>query len=393
MHSVTAEPPEISVIVPTLNEAENLPLLVPRIDAALRPRPYEVIVVDDDSRDDTPRVCAALAERFPLTLIVRRPPKDGLSGAVLAGMAAARGATFVVMDADLQHPPEKIPELLAALDAGGDFVMGSRYVPGASTAEQWGPLRRLNSWAATALARPFAGDTHDPMSGFFALRRSTYASAERLTPLGYKIALELMCKARARDVREVPIHFGLRERGRSKLTATQQFRYLEHLSRLYDFTFPRASPIAKFAIATGCAWAAAFVVYVLLHGAMGNPWAVTLAYPVAIVVTALFHLRYVRTQREFLVTPHPWRDFWIIAAAEWAACAAAAAWLWHRTLHPRLVETFVLSFGAATVVRYVLRKEFLQDVRGLRREIRRDELAPNNPPFPAAEPRPLPRER
>jgi dolichol-phosphate mannosyltransferase len=368
--------PQVSVIIPTLNEAENLPVLVPRVAEVLRGRglKFEIIVVDDDSRDDTRGVSAKLAETYPLALIVRKEIKDGLSGAVLQGMAAASGRTLVVMDADLQHPPEKIPELLDTLDAGADFVIGSRYVPGGSTAERWGPLRKLNSWVATFLARPFAGPTHDPMSGFFALRRETFLSATRLTPLGYKIALELMCKTRSKDVREIPIHFGLRERGASKLTLKQQFRYLEHLSRLYDFTFPRGSPVVKFLIATGAGWALAAILYALLVPSIGMVRAAIASYPLAIAMTALFHVRYVRTQREFLATPHPWRDFWIIALAEWIACGAVAAWWVARANGPHPAETFVLSFGAATVVRYMLRKEFLQDVRGLRQEPRKDEL-------------------
>jgi dolichol-phosphate mannosyltransferase len=368
--------PQVSIIIPTLNEAENLPVLVPRIDEVLRGRgmKYEVIVVDDDSRDDTRGVCARLSEQYPLALIVRQNIKDGLSGAVLQGMAAANGGTLVVMDADLQHPPEKIPELLATLDAGADFALGSRYVPGGTTAERWSPLRKLNSWAATFLARPFAGNTHDPMSGFFALRRATYLAATRLTPLGYKIALELMCKARVKDVREVPIHFGMRERGQSKLTMKQQFRYLEHLSRLYDFTFPRASPIAKFLIGAAAAWTLAGALYALVVANLGMVRAAIASYPVAVAVTALFHVRYVRTQRDFLVTPRPWGDFWIIALAEWTACGLVAAWWVRRANGPTPLEVFVLAFGAATMVRYMLRKEFLQDVRGLRRELRKDEL-------------------
>ncbi len=366
--------PHVSIIIPTLNEAENLPALVPRIADALGGGTYEIIVVDDDSRDETRAVCAKLSETYPLALIVRQKIKDGLSGAVLQGMAAASGRMLVVMDADLQHPPEKIPELIAMLDAGADFVIGSRYVPGGSTAQRWGPLRKLNSWAATFLARPFAGNTHDPMSGFFALRRQTYLGATRLTPLGYKIALELMCKARVQDVREIPIHFGVRERGQSKLNIKQQFRYLEHLSRLYDFTFPRASPIAKFLIGTAAGWALAGLLYALAIASLGMVRAAIVAYPLAVVVTALFHMRYVRTQKEFLATPHPWRDFWIIALAEWTACAVVAAWWVRRANGPTPLEVFVLAFGTATIVRYMLRKEFLQDVRGLRRELRKDEL-------------------
>ncbi|HEX4125903.1 MAG TPA: polyprenol monophosphomannose synthase, partial [Tepidisphaeraceae bacterium] len=247
---------EVSVIIPTLNEAENLPVLLPQIADALAGRTFEVIIVDDGSRDATPQVCAQLAQKFPLRLIVRPCPKDGLSGAILLGMSQATGEYFVVMDADLQHPADRIPDLLAPLaprrgeaaESPADFAVGSRYVPGGSTAETWGVGRKINSWAATQLARPFAGKVHDPMSGFFALRRDTYAAARRLTPLGYKIGLELMCKCRVQNVAEIPIHFALRQHGQSKLTLAQQVKYLEHLSRLYDYTFPRAVPLAKFLI-------------------------------------------------------------------------------------------------------------------------------------------------
>ena len=368
---------DVSVIVPALNEGENLPLLVPRIDAALGPLGlrYEVIVVDDDSRDNTAAACAALAARFPVRCIVRDRPKNGLSGAVLEGMAASRGRTLVVMDADLQHPPERIPALIEQLDGGAEFVIGSRYVSGASTAERWGAFRRLNSTIATLLARPFAGRTSDPMSGYFALPRGVYERAERLTPLGYKIGLELMCKGRVRDVREVPIDFAARQHGQSKLTLKQQFRYLEHLSRLYDYTYPRLSPILKFMIATLCGWFVALAAFLLLadRGA-GAAAATVVTYPLVVLVVAVFHLRYVRTQREFLATRRPWGDFAVIAVAEWAVCALAALWIDARVRDPSPAEFFVLCFGLATAVRYALRKEFLQDVRGLRREVRREDL-------------------
>src|SRR4051794_340394 len=268
---MTSDSPDISILVPTLNEAANLPELLRRTDAALAGRAYEVIVIDDQSTDDTPAVVADLAGRYPVRLHVRPTAYGGLSGAVLEGMRLARGRVFVVMDAALQHPPEKVPALVAAVEgdngtpaAAADFALGSRYVTGGSMAERWGPLRRLISRVATLLARPFAGDTRDPMSGFFALRRETWERARRLTPLGYKVGLELMCKCRVASVREVPIHFDSRAHGRSKLTLTQQFRYLEHLSRLYDFSFPRASPVVKFLIATACGWLGGFAAYWLL---------------------------------------------------------------------------------------------------------------------------------
>jgi dolichol-phosphate mannosyltransferase len=369
--------PAVSVIVPTLNEAANLPLLVPRIDAALAGVAYEILIMDDDSADDTQAVCDRLAGDYPLRLFVRRPPRDGLSGAVLQGMTMARGEVLVVMDADLQHPPERVGALLDALKEGADFALGSRYVPGGSTQEHWGIFRRINSRVATLLARPFSGSVRDPMSGFFALRRGTFQAAERLTPLGYKIGLELMCKCRVQNVREVPIHFDLRIKGQSKLTLAQQFKYLEHLSRLYDYRFPRLSPVVKFFIALTLAWACGAALCAVLAGAMAMPQAVAVSYGAAIAMTAALHLRYVRTQWEFLRTRHPWRDFWVASAVEWLACAAVVAWAQWRLASPGAMELFILGYGAALVGRYVCRKEFLLDVRGLHGEPRADEMTFN----------------
>ena len=370
--------PQISLVIPALNEAPNLPPLLEQIAAALAGREYEVIIVDDNSRDNTKEVAAELAMRYPLRLIVREKPTNGLSGAVLHGIAEAKGECLLVMDADLQHPPAKIPELLAPLERGeADFVVGSRYVPGGSTGEKWGVFRKINSRIATLLARPFAGETTDPMSGFFAMKRSTYERAQRLTPLGYKIALELMCKSRVENVREIPIHFAERTRGESKLTLKEQFRYLEHLSRLYDFTFPRASPISKFSIATISGWIAGVLAYVLVIRYIVHPRsaaAIIISYAFVIAVVAVFHARYVRTQREFIVRPRPWWDFAVISFWEWLICAATAIWMTRRVDDPSMTELFVISFGSATVMRYVLRKEFLQDVRGLRKELRKEEL-------------------
>jgi dolichol-phosphate mannosyltransferase len=336
-----------------------------------------VIIVDDNSKDDTVQVCARLSERYPVRLILRTDPKNGLGGAVLHGMSEARGDVFVVMDADLQHPPGKLPELIAPVERGEtEFSLGSRYVPGGSTGERWGVMRKINSRVATLLARPFAGAVNDPMSGFFALRRTTYERGRRLTPLGYKIGLELMCKCRVGEVREVPIHFAERTRGQSKLTMKEQFRYLEHLSRLYDFCYPRLSPIVKFLIVTAISWFVAFAAYLLLvqNRWLGAPWATSVAYAVAVAVTALFHARYVRTQREFLVRQRPWTDFLVSSMAEWGVCTLMAAYLASRLARPWHVELFVIPFSIALFVRYVLRKEFLLDVRGMRRLPRDEEI-------------------
>jgi len=196
-------------------------------------RACEILIVDDDSRDGTDVAVQELAERHPVRLITRTGQRD-LSLAVVEGMRQARGQILLVMDADLSHPPEQIPQILEALEQPPtDFVIGSRYVSGGQTQEGWGVFRRLNSWVATALCRPLVGQVTDPMAGFFALRRDTFEQADPLNPIGYKIGLELMCRCRCRNVREVPISFANRTCGQSKLNLDQQARYLVHIGRLY----------------------------------------------------------------------------------------------------------------------------------------------------------------
>lgn len=367
---------EISLIIPTLNEGPNLKPLVERIALALRGRSYEILIVDDRSSDNTPQICLELGREYPVRLLVRDQPRDGLSGAVLYGMSQARGNILVVMDADLQHPPEAIPRVVQPLlDDQADFVIGSRYIEGGTIEEGWSVFRALNSRVATLLARPFAGKVHDPMSGFLALRRSDYLSAKRLTPLGYKIGLELLCKTRSQRVLEVPIHFGKRHAGESKLSLKEQFRYLEHLSRLYDFSYPRLSPMLKFLIVTAISWGVAGGYYVGLRAMeWGVLRSVIISYLLVIAVTAVFHARYVRTQREFLIRPRPWADFLIAALAEWTMCGLVASYLVNRAGISHETDVIFISFTAALFVRYVLRKELLLDVRGLRHELRKEEM-------------------
>jgi dolichol-phosphate mannosyltransferase len=237
----------VSVVVPTYREAENLPHLVDRLaavarDARLR---LDLAIVDDDSRDGTAELVRARPEDW-VRLVVRTTDR-GLSQAVLEGLGQAKGDVLVCMDADLSHPPETIPRMLEKLAEGADFVIGSRYTEGGSTADDWGFLRWLNSRVATWLARPL---THvsDPMSGFFALRRSTFEAGRAFNPVGYKIGLELVVKCRCERVVEVPIHFADRRFGESKLTLAQQLLYLRHLWRLYAFKFGLWTPLVQFVV-------------------------------------------------------------------------------------------------------------------------------------------------
>lgn len=237
--------PDVSIVVPTYKEAENLRPLVEGVMAAMAASPWsaEMIIVDDHSGDGSVEVIEQLAERHPVRIVVRTEER-GLSSAVIRGFQEAAGQMLVCMDADLSHPPAALPDLIRPVAEGqADFSLGSRYVPGGSTSSDWGLFRWLNSWVARLLARPLTG-VRDPMAGFFSLRRETFEQADALNPIGYKIGLELIIKARCRRVREVPIAFVDRAAGRSKLTLGEQWRYLVHLKRLYLYRWPIGARLA-----------------------------------------------------------------------------------------------------------------------------------------------------
>ncbi len=235
---MAAERTGVSVIVPTYREAANLVELTQRVFEALDAAGLcgELIFVDDDSRDGSEAIVSDLATTRPVRMHVRRGER-GLSSAVIAGFGLARYDVLAVLDADLQHPPERLPDVVAPILADtADFVIGSRYVTGGVVAERWPWFRRLNSLMATWLARPLT-HVRDPMSGFFGLHRRTWQQARDLNPIGYKIALELLVKSRCRCVIEIPISFNPRSAGESKLTFREQLRYLRHLVRLYWFRY------------------------------------------------------------------------------------------------------------------------------------------------------------
>ncbi len=222
--------PEVSVLLPTLNEAGSLRLIADRLLAALAPYRAEILVIDDASNDGTAEVVRELAGRGPFRLL-ERPRERGLSSAVLAGIAATTGPILVVMDADGSHPPELIPQLIDPVRSGrAEFVLASRHVQGGDM----GPMsrtRRAISSGAALLARPLAR-VRDPMSGFFCVRRDILARAT-LRPLGFKIALEILVKCRPRPILEVPFVFQDRVYGESKLGSRVIGSYLRHVARLY----------------------------------------------------------------------------------------------------------------------------------------------------------------
>lgn len=240
----------ISVVIPTYNEKPNLRELISRVDAACREdsMDVEIIIVDDNSPDGTGQLAEELGEEFNVK-VVHREGKLGLSTAVLEGFDVATGDILVVMDADLSHPPEKVPELVQNIASGeAGMAVGSRYIAGGRV-ENWPIHRRLVSKGATLLAR-WLTKVKDPMSGFFAINRSVIDGVE-LDPVGYKIGLEILVKGRYEKVVEVPITFADRKAGSSKLGASVYLKYVDHCLRLYEHNRPWLARYIKFAFIGG----------------------------------------------------------------------------------------------------------------------------------------------
>ncbi len=250
MHSI-----DISVVIPTRNERENIEPLITRLAATLPAGTSQVIFVDDSS-DDTPVVMAAIAETSTLpVLILHREPGErsgGLGGAVVAGLRLCEGRVAVVMDGDLQHPPETIPDLIRPIDLGeADVVVASRYRDNGQAAGLANRSRVGVSHAATKLTKSAfprrLQEVSDPMSGFFALRLAA-VDIDSLRPVGFKILLEAVARCRLK-VAEVGFSFAPRHSGESKADFREGLRFAVHLTRLRLGTIltPRQQRAAGFA--------------------------------------------------------------------------------------------------------------------------------------------------
>src|SRR5438876_2767412 len=213
----------VSIIVPTLNEEENIVPLVSEITACAVPI-REILFVDDHSTDATRDRIHALAGSRPIRLIEQDGVGPGLAGAIMSGARAAQGEVLLVMDADLSHPPDRIKDLVAPLFTGtADLVVGSRYVKGGAT-PGWPVWRRAVSRAGAALAHPLTG-LHDSMCGFFAIGRYQLLELAPQTS-GFKIVFETMLRARGTlRVLEIPIVFRERARGKSKMSFGVALRF------------------------------------------------------------------------------------------------------------------------------------------------------------------------
>lgn len=213
----------VTIIIPTYNEAENIPELTERLQAV---GCKDLLIVDDSPNDKT-----AIAAKKAKCEVLHRKSERGLSSAVLSGIRHSKASSFVVMDADLQHPPEVIPNLIKQL-ISHDFVVASRYIKGGGCS-QWDLDRKVISRVANLLARPLVPKIHDLVSGLFAFRREGLPDLNTVDTKGFKIMLELLVRGHWASVVEVPYVFQPRLKGDTKMRKEQVIDYASQLTKLY----------------------------------------------------------------------------------------------------------------------------------------------------------------
>jgi len=236
----------VSVIVPTYNEADNIEVTILTLFSILYDKKIsgEIIVVDDNSPDGTSEVAERLSHEYPVRVYVRKDER-GLATAVMRGFELARGDVCVVIDADLSHPLEKIPEMINPILQGKcDMTVGSRYIKGGAC-KGWSLRRKMISKVSGFLAKGLT-DLSDPTSGFMAVKKSLLEGI-KLDPIGWKIVLETVVRAQPRFF-EIPITFVDRQKGESKLNLKARLEYLFHLWKLYGYKYQAFFQFIRFCL-------------------------------------------------------------------------------------------------------------------------------------------------
>jgi dolichol-phosphate mannosyltransferase len=345
---------DISIIVPTFNEAPNVAELVRRITASTHGMNAEIIFVDD-STDDTPDVVRMVAANstVPVRLIHRDEPDGGLGGAVMAGYEAAAADLCLVMDGDLQHPPEKIPELYERMLRGDvDVVVASRYAGGGTSHGLSDRTRVFVSKASTMVTRSMfpvkLRDVSDPMTGFFVIDRRAI-DLDGLKPRGFKILLEILARKNLR-VAEVPFDFADRHAGESKASLRQGLHFITQLTAL------RFGKMSLFAIVGGLgAVANLLIVWALTSMGVNYIVAAVIAAEVTIIANFLLIERFV------------FHDMRLEAAGVWARFAKSFSFnnaeaLIRIPIMALMVESWhissVISTGITLVVAFFVRFVF-----------------------------------
>ena len=349
--------PRACVLVPTRNEAGNVGPLLARLGPVLAGLGGEVLFVDD-SDDHTPAAVAAAASAaaVPVRLLHRAPAErtGGLGGAVQQGLAAATARWTVVMDGDLQHPPERVADLIAAAGRAADLVVATRYAAEGSADGLASRFRGLASRGAGLAARmlfprALAG-VSDPMSGFFAVRTAAIHPGD-LRPRGFKILLELLVRTPGLRVAEVPFTFAERQHGQSKASGREAIRYLRQLIALR--LAGRAGRLARFAVVGGSGVLVNLAVLAVLlrvtPGALGAAASGQMIAAVAATHAAV-GWNFALTERwVFPGRPGHWTarllPFWALNCAALLAQLPLAG-----RLQPVLGRSYLLATGAALVI-------------------------------------------
>jgi dolichol-phosphate mannosyltransferase len=228
---------DLTVIIPTLNEAETIEETITKVNEVLLSNNIngEILVVDDNSSMDTTIfILFALKRKFSNLNVIIRQRDHGLSQSLVEGFSKAKADIIQVIDADGQHPAEKISELYKSILDGNDIAIGSRYVKGGGI-KNWSLFRRFISWGATVLARIFFPAITDSGSGFFAFRKEVIKDAP-LKPQGFRMLFEILGKGNWEKVKEIPYILGVREKGKSKLTYRTVIAYLKQIWGLLYFS-------------------------------------------------------------------------------------------------------------------------------------------------------------
>ncbi|OBX20567.1 dolichol monophosphate mannose synthase [Erythrobacter sp. QSSC1-22B] len=356
---------ELAIILPTLDERDNLAPLLARIAEALGPTGWEVLVVDDNSADGTAEEARRLALGDSRIRVLQRIGRRGLSSAAIEGLCATAAPFAAVMDADHQHDPRLLVPMLAAVRSGeADVAVASRFAEGASMADWGRPDRERLSGFANRLARRLTGVAlSDPMSGYFLLRTETARTlAPRLSAIGFKILLDLLATSeKTLKISEFPLDFAARRSGESKLDRAVAFDFL---AGLYDKSFGRLIP-TRFAMfgtvgALGVLVHMAVLYLFLLTAGTAFPWAQAIATFGA--MTFNFWLNNFLTYRDRRLTRpgavlRGWLSF--IAACSVGAFAnvAVATTLYDRGLHE--VAAALVGIGIGSVWNFALSSRFV----------------------------------
>ncbi len=314
-------PPVVSVITPTFNEAENLPILIERLHDALGDTPHEIIVADDDSPDRTWEVAEQIAATDASVSVMRRFHDPGLSASVLDGMTMAKGDVLAVIDADLQHDESILADMVERVRSGAaDVCVGSRSTVGGGYGD-WTTSRRFVSWVATLIARVLLRvPVSDPMSGYFVVSRTAYEdTAAQINPQGFKILLEFVGRNRDLRVDEVGYEFSNRIHGETKLNRSVIRSYLLgvaelRLGRQINPTFLLYLLVGMVGLAVNSAafWVAEAVGFPMITTGLNaeiDPIATSFIFSVQLSILVLFVLN-----NEFTFWEHRYRSWALLPA-------------------------------------------------------------------------------